>query len=348
MTTLSLIKYLVSREKYYAAASFLIKNTFELSDIHSLGQIYTQILQGLIAETSISEKFIDRLRSISINGFTYLSTSWNEFARVSEENYIDPYNIALHIRPNCDIDFNTIINDIDLKQTAAFNKRAFIFLSILFRNFTIDIKNLYSPQDITVFDFSAILQYHYHAGLMIDSSFYNKLKPNLLDSINNKYRLYHLYSLYPFLSECISINPVDIIFESIEKTSSSFFDESHVDLLFQCVFHRINAKDMLKLIDFSKSINFASENAVFFLSSCLETWENEFLSHSTTNLFNCESISDFFRELLFVDLNGNKNNTLNFELRDMYRIIEKAKSSKLTDTDINYLNSIKILPEYIR
>ena len=85
MSSIHLIKHLTSRNKYYAAASFLTENTFELSDLHVLGQISTEIHQGLVSESTINDKFIDRLKSVSINSFEYLSPSWNEFAKIADE-----------------------------------------------------------------------------------------------------------------------------------------------------------------------------------------------------------------------------------------------------------------------
>ena len=153
-----------------------------MSDLHALGQIYKS--QGLVAESTINKKFIDRLKSISINSFKYLSPSWNEFAKISEKNFIDPYNNISLIAPNCRVDFNDITKELNPRQTAPYNKRTYIFAAILLKRFTIDIESLYKPDDITILDFSAIVQYHYYGGLTINSTFYKELKPNLISSIN--------------------------------------------------------------------------------------------------------------------------------------------------------------------
>ena len=197
-------------------------------------------------------------------------------------------------------------------------------MAIFFRRF-VDIENLYKPEDVTMLDFSAILQYHYHGGLKINSAFYKQVKLNLISSINNKYHLQCLYSLYPFLTQCVSEDPTDIIFQSIETTSNSVFDQNHVDVLFQCVLHRMSSKDIKKLIDLSESIDFVSKNAMVFLKSCLETWQNEFPCDFTTNSSYCESVSDFFYRLLSEKPNEQQINTNDRQLREAHKNYSKSR-----------------------
>lgn len=120
----SLLEHLMSRDKYYAVPSFMMGRSFEVSDMHSLGYLSTEILQGLTEETAINENFIEISKSIAIGNFTWLLPSSNKFANTSDENFVDPCNMIALVRANCKIDFNAIINAQDPKQTAPGNCRA--------------------------------------------------------------------------------------------------------------------------------------------------------------------------------------------------------------------------------